>query len=261
MEEKNKLECDYCGIPITEKDYQCPNCGADCSKKVKKYKEEKEKKENEIKEKQQQFQDEITNRVMNSFKVTSGVSKVIFAIAFIFIIGTFISFMFMSFKHTSNREERGFSNYSDKEEKTKKVSVGYNELAKVENYSLILDSYELYEYDSENFSEFYHTQDGYQKIAFHFIVEGLSTTTVAFDSYGISLKADDYAVEKAKIKAGTSEYVVSGKESYPELDGSVTEGERLQGYVGFLVPKDKKELKFKIGYITITMDNPAYEGE
>ena len=33
----------------------------------------------------------------------------------------------------------------------------------------------------------------------------------------------------------------------------------LKGYVGFQVPKDKKNLVFSVGdYITITMDNPVY---
>ena len=28
MEKKIELECEYCGVEITEKDHKCPNCGA-----------------------------------------------------------------------------------------------------------------------------------------------------------------------------------------------------------------------------------------
>ena len=42
MEKKKiELECEYCGVPITEKDHKCPNCGANCTERIKKYKEQK----------------------------------------------------------------------------------------------------------------------------------------------------------------------------------------------------------------------------
>ena len=162
---------------------------------------------------------------------------------------------------TQSSSGSGSSSSTIKKDESKKVSVGYNELAEGENYSIILDGYEYYAYDSEYFSDKYRTKDGYQKIAFHFMAEGSSSYEVNFYTHDISLKADDYAVEDARLEKGIHEYVVTGKESYPEFQGTVTEGEKLQGYVGFLVPKSAKELKFKVGKITITIDNPAYEGE
>lgn len=40
---KSELICEYCGTIITENDKHCPNCGANCSSSIKKYRIEQEK--------------------------------------------------------------------------------------------------------------------------------------------------------------------------------------------------------------------------
>ena len=53
--------------------------------------------------------------------------------------------------------------------------------------------------------------------------------------------------------------VVEGRENYEDISsGTVKANSKLKGYIGFLVPKDKEKLKFKVGdYIVIELDNPA----
>ena len=127
-----------------------------------------------------------------------------------------------------------------------------------------LDEYELYEYYSPTFTNF-NTKDGYQKIAFLFTFKNTSDKEITVGGFDneIKLTADDFSVEEAELKNTTGfTEVKSGRESYEDLDyKKVNSGDTLKGYVGFEVPKDKKNLKFSIGKnITITMDNPAYNG-
>ena len=77
----------------------------------------------------------------------------------------------------------------------------------------------------------------------------------------IVLTADDYNVETSDLSKSSQEYVVSGKEKYSELDiYNIGLNEKRKGYVGFLVPRNSKILKFYIdGKEVLSIDNPAYE--
>ena len=128
--------------------------------------------------------------------------------------------------------------------------------------NVTLSEYELYEYKSDEFPTHYNTPDGYQKIAFLFTIKNKSNEELNtyFDA-DISLTADDYNVESSDLEKCIFCYTAVGKDSYQEIEGlKIKSGEQIKGYVGYLVPKDKKALKFRVGDdVVITMDNPAYE--
>ena len=251
-EKKIELECDYCGSPIKEEDHKCPNCGANCNDKIKKYKKQQEKLEEEKKAKDAEYSKQVAEDLGKA--VTMPVKIImfvaIFAFAFIFVF----AMVGMSLSHNKNNPS------SNTEEKVKDVSAGCNELAETDDFSLLLDSYEFYEYRSDSFPESYNTPEGYQKIAFHFVYTNKRDDEEYLSISDMHLTSDDYKVESAGLSTGVFEKAVQGKATYPTLLGSrVGSNEKLQGYVGYLVPKNTKTLKFTMDHVTITMDNPAYE--
>lgn len=237
MEEK-ELICEYCKVPIKESDHKCPNCGADCTKTIREYKKYKSIEAAERSKKIQRDMD-------RSFRIPLIIIFTFFILFFGFII-------YNAFRQVENV----------KNDDTK-VTVKYNEEAKTKDISVILDSYEMYEHKTDIFPNNMddNTKSGYQKIAFHFVIK--NNTEEVFDTRFdaiVSLTADDYKVDEADLEKCYTCYTVSGKDSYQDLYDQIAAGEKLQGYAGFLVPKDKKILKFKIGdNIIITMDNPAYQ--
>ena len=237
MEEK-ELICEYCKVPIKESDHKCPNCGADCTKTIRDYKKHKSIEDAERSKKIQRDMD-------RSFRIP----LIIFLTFFILFFGFIIYSAFRQVENVKNDDT--------------KVTVKYNEEAKTKDISVILDSYEMYEHKTDKFPNNMddNTKPGYQKIAFHFVIK--NNTEEVFDTRFdavVSLTADDYKVDEADLEKCYTCYTVSGKDSYQDLYDQIAVGEKLQGYAGFLVPKDKKILKFKIGdNIIITMDNPAYQ--
>ena len=239
-ENKVKLECDYCGVPIGEKDHKCPNCGANCTDKIKKYAEQKQQQE-AIEQEKRIEQSKAIQKQMNA--PVKGI-LIVSVCVFVIIVG----FIIFSWFNYNNKITETVS-------KVPKAKVVCTE-----------DSYELYEYKSDSFPKQYNTPDGYQKIAFNIVCENKSKDEESI-IYDISLTADDYAVKEASLETGPFETVVKGKESYPKIRSSIIEpGEKAKGYAGFTVPKDKKKLKLKIDLstsddIVIDIDNPVYEGE
>ena len=260
-EKKIELECDYCGTPITVDQHKCPSCGANCSDKIKKYKKQQEKLEEEKKaaaqEKSQQVAEDMTKAVMMPARFI-----IIIAIA-MFAFITIMAVVGMSSMHQDNDIILINEESDEKEEDLdKSVFVSYNELAKTDDFDLILDSYELYEYVSDTFPDSYNTPEGYQKIAFHFIYTNHRKSEEYLSTGDLHITADDYKVESANLKTGTFERAVSGQANYPTLLGSrVGSNEKLQGYVGYLIPKNATTLKFTMDSVTITMDNPVFVGE
>lgn len=254
MEKIIELVCDYCGMEISEKNHTCPNCGADCSIKIKKYKEQKRKEEEAKKAEDLKKNQELAKDV----KGVASKIAVVFVAIFVFVMAMII-FGISSLSRQARNSEIEFSSGTVNETpKKKKVEVGFNEDAETSKYTVTLDSYELYEYKSDDFPNQFNTPQGYQKIAFHFVYTNTSDNKMYSSS--INLTADDYTVEEARMEVGMFEHVVTGKEKYSSVENKyIQSGEKLQGYAGFLVPVDKKVLKFHVGdNITITMDNPAY---
>lgn len=244
MEKENKieLECDYCHLPITEKDHKCPNCGADCSAKIKKYKAQKAKEEEAEKERMIAQSNAIQKAMNAPVKFIIGIAIAII----IFIIVIFVVTVTGVFRGKEIQQEQ--------------LNGGYQEEVKQGGLTCSLDSYEYYTYVSDKFPDQYNTPKGYQKIAFHLVCENTGKSKAYLSPFDVSLTADDFPVEDAELKTGMFEEAVDGEASYPLIVGNyIRSNEKLQGYVGFLVPKDKKELKLKIKDMVITMDNPAYE--
>ena len=202
----------------------------------------------------------ITSRRMSPRVMLCGLNMA--SVIIVSILGLVV---FSIFKQVTNKDNNVFESFekSTNEDSNKKVTVKYQEKAKTNDIIVTLDSYELFEYKSDNFPEHYNTKDGYQKIAFHFIIENLSNETfnTTFDGK-VSLTADDYKVSSTSMEKCVFCYTAVGKDNYESIQNTeIASSEKLQGYVGFEVPKDKKNLKFKFGdYIFITMDNPVYQG-
>lgn len=251
-----ELVCEYCKVSIKETDHKCPNCGADCTKIINEYKKQKQAEVDEANKKRREAQEKIAKKMGRSFTFVG-----LFSVAiFIIIIGTFVFIAIRTQKSFHNDFNSGFFDTSEK--KQKKVTVNYQEEAKTKDYNVTLDNYELYEYKSENFPDSYNTKNGYQKIAFHFIIKNNTDEELdtAFDFFTVT--ADDYKVDTADLEKCMFCYTAVGKDSYQNLYVDIAPGEKMQGYVGYLVPKNAKSLKFKVGdYVTINMDNPAYQGE
>ena len=255
MEEK-ELICEYCKVSIKETDHKCPNCGANCTHVINEYKKQKRAKEEEVEQKRREMSANLTRDIDNSFKK---VAIVIFSIVAIFIL--LIASVIYSQVRNSRDTFDNFGNFDDEE---KVVTGKYQKEVKSNKIGVTLDSYEFYEHKTDKFPDDMedNTKPGYQKIAFHFIIKNntKSVFDTSFDAK-ITLTADDYKVDKADLEKCYTCYTVTGKDSYQNLYDEIAAGEKLQGYAGFLVPKDKKNLKFKVGdNIVITMDNPAYNG-
>ena len=256
-EKKIELECDYCGVPITEKDFKCPKCGANCTDKIKKYQKQQETISLEEKAKEAEYSKKIADDLGKSMERPVKIFVGIVALMII-IVAITIFVNVSSFKQRNNGSE------PIGEEKTVvkenyNSNVGFNELGETAKCMVQLDSYELYSYVSDKFPDQYNTPAGYQKIAFHFTYENKRSSDEYISSSDIRLKADGYKVDTASLKLGTFEKVETGKDHYTSIDGTYAgPGEKIQGYAGFLVPKNAKELKFSFDGVTITMDNPVY---
>ena len=234
---KKELVCEYCNNEITIEDKKCPNCGANCSKVIKEYQKSIEQEEQDAVEK-----------AAKKAKPKLILGNLFGIISSIIIIGLIVLAGVAIYK--------GIKSTGDFT-KSKKTTVNYQEKATGGDLEATLLSYDLYEYKSDNFDNF-NTKPGYQKIAFEFEVKNLSSHNNAAE---ITLKADGYNVTKTQLSVDSHfAKLVQGKEDYPDIDTFIINGNDLQkGYVGFEVPKGKKELLFRVGdSITIKMDNPVY---
>ena len=246
MEEK-ELICEYCKVPIKESDHKCPNCGADCTKTIRDYK--KYQKEQTI-----AAHYATKEEINKSFKKTGNVIGAIFIIMIFIVIAFIVGGIFLTYKVISNQMGSATT------------TAGYKEKASTSDMAVTLQEYELYEYKSDQ-DTYANTPDGYQKIAFRFLIEnkGHNELTSTF-GFGIKLTADDYKVESATLEKCSTCQVVKGRDKYESFDRfDINPKAKEQGYVGFLVPKNRKKLVFDIGdngfsdHIFIEMDNPAYK--
>ncbi len=255
---KKSLKCEYCKTLIKETDIKCPSCGADCSKIIENYREEQEKEHQEDLEKSRKENEKITKSIFKTFIAFAAIPLIIFLI--VIVAMAFLTHNIFS------RDEHEFDFgiiENATEEKQQSITVGYKEKAETKNYSIIVDDYEFFEYKSDKFPETYNTKEGYQKIAFHVKIENKTSKSITTDFVlDYSMKADDYQVKEAEYKTGMFTYPSPGREEYPTIQHTeIGENDSLQGYVNFTIPKNAKELKLKIGdYVTIKMNNPAYEG-
>ena len=247
---KKILECQYCGTLITEKNVTCPNCGANCSSVIKEYQqtlEEEMKIENEKIEKQRK---EMVKKI-KKFGMISFIPMIIFFILFIAVV-IFIIFNIMKQMNVFSPKKTELSGELSKETIT-------------ENYSILLDKYEAYEYYDNFFVDLCNTKEGYQKVAFHLIIENKTTDNLKTNNIlkDILLKAGDEQTQEVETKTDKNFCkVIQGKESYNNIlkNSTILSGDKLSGYIGFEVPKNEEKLKLIINNThIIEMDNPVYE--
>lgn len=238
---KKELVCEYCNNEITLDDKKCPNCGANCSKVIKEY-------QKTIEQERQEELESVAKKAKPKLILSNlfGIGVALFIIGLIILAGVSI---FKAIKSTGD--------FGEGKTGSNKASVGYQEKARAGELEATLLSYDLFEYKSDHFDH-YNTKSGYQKIAFEFEVKNLSDMN---NDAEITLKADGYNVSKTALSIDSGfATLVQGKSDYPKIDTFIIdENDTQKGYVGFEVPKDKKELLFRVGdYITIKMDNPVY---
>ena len=249
---KKILECQYCKSIITEKDTTCPKCGANCSDVIKKYHQDLEEEENAKKEELENQKKASLEQVNKFIKVGIGVPFIIYFLVFAIILITIIIGISTSVGNHGN---------NPKTKDTETGTIMSQEQGK--NYTITIDEYETYEYYDDFFKDC-NTKDGYQRVAFHFMIENTSDQTISTSSIvsSIDLKAEDEVVYQSDIKADTHFCdTIQGKEEYTKLPSTkVLSGDKVSGYLGFEIPKNKEKIKFVIDDdIIIEMDNPVYE--
>lgn len=255
---KKVLECQYCGTLITENDTTCPKCGANCSKIIKEYKEEQNRILEEREAKKNELEDLATNMVKENFKrMEKGMNTTSKIVPFFFAI-PIIMFIIIAFSIFSQvKEEAGPKKKDD-------VVGEINETIKTDDYTITIDKYEEYEYYHNHFTEC-NTKDGYQRIAFHLILENKKDENIYSSKIleRIKLKAGDEEVNSSSLRANdTFCKTIQGKEEYTQIitNTSILPGDKLAGYVGFEVPKNEKTIKFIINDShIIEIDNPTYK--
>ena len=243
---KKVLQCEYCRHIISEYDSKCPNCGANCVNVIKKFKAEQEAEAKKRSDELQAQTEEAAKAIGRGFKAFMIIPIAIFIFVFIFIA-------VMSMNHFNKPSTHSSNNDKEKVE----------EQVKKESYTVQVDSYELYEYQHKSFDRC-NTKEGYQRIAFHFVIEntGDKTISTSWIVHNISVKADSEVVKESYIHADDSFCnVKSGKKDYVDLNGSsLLVGDKESGYIGYEVPTNAEKIKFIFDdEHVIEMDNPAYK--
>lgn len=255
---KKFLTCEYCGNLLKLTDTRCPNCGANCSSVIKKYHEELESEKEQLRKENMARVKKIQNMSKTSIFI------IIFSILLIII--AFISvFIFIIFKEVevSHSDLEKDSSFDLPIKKKKVVKTTFNKVAEGSKYDLIIDKYEAFEYKNNMGVDLFNTPEGYQKVAFHFEIKNTSGKEIDIldPFFFISLKADGVVAEDCALETTPGYDVFQGKGSYEKLKGThLFDGESVNGYVGFTVPKTAKTLTFTIDKeIVVEMDNPYYE--
>ena len=246
---KVELVCHYCNSAINLYDDRCPNCGASCTGVINEYRREHER---IARNKEYASGKEISKTFLSTGNAVAAIFIIPIVAVLVGLVLAGVLFI-RSFDFTSN-------NVSSLEDEN--LEVGYNEVAKAEKMNVTLSEYELYEYKSDEFPTYYNTPDGYQKIAFLFTIENKTKNELnTYSDVDISMTADDYAVASADLEKCIFCYTAVGKDSYQSVRRlKIKSGDKIKGYVGYLVPKNRKSLRFRVDdKIVITMDNPAYE--
>lgn len=244
---KTYLECPYCKSDITEENQICPKCGADCKEIIKQYRKEKE-------EEKEELQKANKEQVMKIQKdMTRGVKLVFipFMLFFLIIFG-FIAYEIL------NSSDVFVS-------KKKDITGSLNESIKKDNFSLLIDKYEVYEYYDDFFKDKCNTKNNYKKIAFHVIIENLEKDPKKVSELikKIDLKAGDENLEEVETETDENFCnVVQGKASYNNIDEdtSILSNDKTSGYIGFEVPENEEVLKFIINDSEIIeIKNPVFK--
>lgn len=242
---KKILECQYCKSIITEKDTTCPKCGANCSDVIKAYRKEMEEEEKKKQEEMKEASKKVINAVSTGYKI----NYIIFVVAFVIILGIIVAM--------------AFSMFSIGKGSKKTVTGSLDEEIKGPEYTLKIDNFETYEYYDDFFKNC-NTKEGYQRVAFHFVIENTTDKTISTSNvvYHIDLKAEDEVVNQSDLDAEQHFCnVVQGKAQYNKLPTTnLLAGDKVSGYLGFEVPKNKETLKFIVDEsIIVEMANPVYE--
>lgn len=236
-----KITCEHCGTGIdTEKDRNCPHCGAPYSKN-KEYKEAKDyKKKHEdfdLKEREtnihsKELQNQVMEHTLNSFKSVSIVSKIVPIIAFLIFAGG----AFFIFKEVSSVSEQ-----REEKEENKYQTVAFNENGVTDAYEMKCDGIEEYKYDSV----FNHDKDEETTTySFHMVFKNKTDNFKDLDSIILTYtddKGNEDVLAKREIMTFSSDTLVS----------VATEKATYTGNVIFKIPNYVTDVKIKYQFITI----------
>ena len=216
-----KFFCEYCGNRIdAQVDEKCPNCGASYKKNKSFIELEKNRHQ------QNQLNDEYKYKIINHVLGTMKFSKVFMVIPILIfiIVLTIIIVSFINFgKDVNDKEpeniidvqEKLESIIDDNSKEKEKVTVNFNEYAETQKYKVKVEKYEVVE---DIFNE---TDEGYELVKFHLIVENLIDTSIRSENVncivdGIAQTNDVYSghsdlpfhIDKELAVKGTSTFFV-----------------------------------------------------
>lgn len=220
-----KFFCEYCGNRIDAEIHdKCPNCGASYKKNKNFIKLMEE--ENEQVRINDEYRQKIFEHVFNTMNTTMRFSKIMFIIpvlVFVIIVSIAIT-MFI-------KNQKGFNAY----EKMESVIVNFNEVAKINNYSVKVTKYEVVE------NKFDKPDEGYEYVKFYLMVKNLSDKELTKESV--------YCIVDGVSQ--TNDFT-SG---YSDLPMFIAKDLTVIGTATFMVPQNATSYDIKYGdYITVHIE-------
>lgn len=237
------LKCKYCGSRVTRMDRNCPNCGADITDVLE---EDNKKRKEEIDKKREQIAEEY-NKVSKKMSIAFiGVGVII-----LLIFGLIIYSVGKVASSTKKDNEKIIESFINEQAKGKEFIVSCEE---IEEYNMVAD---FNGYTDSVMKE------GYQQLAFHIKLTNITDKKLDFflDDIDFVLLADGTQMNESSVLENTHFRHEENGKKFETLSRSVAANASIDGWIGYYVKKDAKELELRVKNIVIKMDNPAYKGE
>ena len=237
-----KVICEYCKNTFdSEKNNQCPTCGADISNNEMIKENIKIENERDRIVLEQQKTDAIRNKeILESQRRGTQfvrILKIGCLIPFILMIILIVISISMAIKEIVTLGQDDTENI-DTENKIQEVMTqgNLNEPVSTSTYSVTCNGY-------EEFEKYSKPTNGYKYMRFHFTIENISDETIYSDE-ALMLLVNGVQCERARFSD-----VKKLKEAY------IIPGAKIDGYIGFEVPENASNVEIKYGeYITIYVD-------
>jgi hypothetical protein len=236
------LKCKYCCSGITKRTTKCPNCGADLTDVI----------EEDLKKQKEEY-DKKREHIANEYnKVSKKMSVVFIGMAVVFIL-IFAIVIFSMFKYTDKHSAKSAEKVTVELKEQGKSSLFVISCEEVEEYNMIAD----FDGYTDGIKK-----DGYQQLAFHIKMTNTSKEKIEFffDDLEFSLLADGVQMKNSTVVDNPHFRHEENGKKYESLPTSIGVDATIDGWIGFYVNPNAKELELKIDNVTIKMDNPVYNG-